>query len=133
VLPILALVFATVGVSGCSSSESAPTPAAGGGVTTISGTVVAGGDTTPEGLEDAPRTFVYSVETDEGSTIDVVYTAFLPSPAGDREAEEVTLTFHAGEIRIGDYLVARGTYLADSNQLIVGEAGDYIETFAEKP
>lgn len=99
----------------------------------VSGYVVGGGDTTPQGLTDAPRKFVYNIQTDDGSFVTVAYTAYPPSPVGDREAKKIRLNFHAGTILVGDYLKARGTYDGNTNTLMVAEEGDYIETYPEKP
>lgn len=99
----------------------------------ISGFVVSGGDTTPEGLFDAPRKFVYTIIDDDDDTrIDVSYTAYPPSPFGDREMKKIKLTFYAGTIKIGDYLKARGTYDSKTNTLNVANEGDYLESFPKK-
>jgi len=95
---------------------------------TISGYVVSGGDTTPQGLFDAPRKFVYKIKTDTGSIIDVTYTAYPPSPVGDQERKKIRLSFHAGSVLIGDYLQARGSFAKSANVLTVADEGDYIET-----
>lgn len=102
-------------------------------VTTIRGYVVSGGDTTPEGLSDVPRKFVYKVQKDDGSFVYVTYTAYPPSPFGDGERNIIRLSFHAGTILVGDYLMARGRCDKQTNTLIVAAEGGYIETFAEKP
>lgn len=103
-----------------------------GVVITVSGYVISGGDTTPEGLFDTPRKFVYSVQKDDGTNINVQYTAYPPSPAGDRERKKIRLDFHAGTIKIGDYLKAHGTYDKENNLLLVANEGDYLETYSEK-
>lgn len=95
---------------------------------TISGYVVSGGDTTPQGLLDAPRKFVYKVKTDNGSNLDVTYTAYPPSPVGDQERKKIRLSFHADSVLIGDYLQARGSFVKSTNVLTVANEGDYIET-----
>ncbi|NIS74249.1 MAG: hypothetical protein GTO08_03035 [Deltaproteobacteria bacterium] len=64
--------------------------------------------------------------------MNVSYTAYPPSPFKDRE-KATGLRFHAGTVREGDYLEARGTYSRQSNLLEVSGAGDYIETYPEKP
>ncbi len=99
----------------------------------VSGYVVGGGDTTPEGLLDAPRTFVYEVKRDDGSLVHVAYTAYPPSPYGESEGDKIRLDLHAGTVLIGDYLEAHGTYDKSTNTLIVAEEGDYIETYPQKP
>ena len=45
------------------------------GVQEIGGVVISGGDTTPEGLLDAPRTFIYQVLLDTGEEINVTSAA----------------------------------------------------------
>ncbi len=95
---------------------------------TISGHVVSGGDTTPQGLFDAPRKFIYKVKTDDGSNIDVTYTAYPPSPVGDQERKKIRLSFHSGSVLIGDYLRARGSFVKSTNVLTIADEGDYIET-----
>ena len=95
---------------------------------TISGYVVSGGDTTPQGLFDVPRKFVYKIKTDTGSIIDVTYTAYPPSPVGDQERKKIRLSFHAGSVLIGDYLQARGSFNKSANVLTITDEGDYIET-----
>lgn len=100
---------------------------------TVAGYVVDGGDTSPKGLFDAPRVFVYDIEAEDGSVIHVSYTAYPPAPSipGDLGTRE--LDFHAGTILIGDYLMARGTYEEETNTLIVEAEGDYIRTYPAKP
>ena len=60
------------------------------------GRVTSGGDTTPEGLLDVPRRFVYRIETETGSTFNLTYTSFPPSPVGDAQSRRVRLDFHEG-------------------------------------
>lgn len=102
------------------------------GIQQIGGIVLGGGDTTPAGLMDAPRTFAYQIKADSGDELTVSYTTYPPSPAGDAQPK-VKLSFYAGEILVGDYLIARGTYDKSNQTLTVGSQGDFIETFAEKP
>jgi hypothetical protein len=97
---------------------------------TIAGYVVGGGDTTPSGLYDVPRRFVYKVELEDRTFVDVMYTASPPSPSGD---QGYRLNFYSGKISIGDYLKAQGRYDRDTNTLIVAEKGDYVETYPQKP
>jgi hypothetical protein len=101
----------------------------------ITGYVVDGGDTTPGGLLDAPREFIYTVETDQepSSQVLITYTSFPPSPRGDAQMNKIRLEFHKGQILQGQYLRASGKYDPASNTLIVEEEGDFIETFPEKP
>jgi len=94
----------------------------------ISGRVTGGGDTTPKGLLDAPRKFVYQIEKDDGSTVNLAYTAYPPSPFGDRQLPKVKFMLHAGSILSGDYIKANGSYDARTNTLSVSQAGDFIET-----
>jgi len=99
----------------------------------VVGYVIGGGDTTPEGLLDAPRTFVYEVQRDDRSLVHVTYTAYPPSPFGDTQRNKIRLNFHAGTVLIGDYLEARGTYDKSTSTLTVAEEGDYIATYPERP
>ncbi len=99
---------------------------------TVSGYVIDGGDTTPEGLVDVPRIFKYRIEREDGSIIFITYTAYPPSPSGD-ESKKFRLKFHAGEIQIEDLLQARGIYDQQTNTLIITEEGHFIETYQQKP
>jgi hypothetical protein len=104
----------------------------------ISGRVVGGGDTTPAGLLDAPRKFVYEIATDENSSIKespiyMTYTAFPPSPIGDAQRKKIKLDFHEGRILSGHYIRAGGSYNPTTKTLDVAEEGDFIEAFSEKP
>ena len=102
------------------------------GVQEISGIVLGGGDQTPEGLFDAPRTYIYQVRLDSGEEINVTYTAYPPSPVSQNQSSP-RLTFHAGTINAGDYLTAHGTYDSVSKILTVALETDSIETYPEKP
>ena len=106
-------------------------PALKSGAQKIGGVVLGGGDQTPEGLMDAPRTFLYQVRLDSGEEINITYTSYPPTPAGEKSA--IALTFFEGVINPGNYLVANGTYDAESKTLTVAKEGDSIETFAKKP
>lgn len=97
---------------------------------TISGQVIGGGDTTAKGLFDAPRKFVYQVKQDNGAIVKVTYTAYPPSPVGDRERKKIQLSFYSGTIKIGDYLKAYGSFDKTTQTLTVADEGDYIETSA---
>ena len=99
---------------------------------TISGYVIKGGDTTPDGLINVPRIFEYQIETDDGLIINLTYTAFPPSPIGNKK-NNFDLDFHAGEIQTGDYLQARGDYYEQNKTLTISEEGDFIHTYPEKP
>lgn len=98
----------------------------------ISGRVISGGDTTPKGLLDAPRKFVYQIEKDDGSIVNLTYTAFPPSPFGDRQLQKIKLVLHSGRISPGDYIKANGSYDSKTNTLNVAQDGDFIETSPEK-
>jgi hypothetical protein len=111
------------------SSEEAP--ALTEGVQEVAGKVVSGGDTTAEGLQDGPRTYVYQVGLNGGGTVEVSYVALPPGPAADRQL--FTLEFHAGQIQVGDYIEIRGLYDLETNRITVSEEGDYIKTYAEQP
>jgi hypothetical protein len=99
----------------------------------VIGKVISGGDTTPKGLLDAPRKFVYSVQKDDGSTINIAYTVYPPSPAGDINNAKITLSFYAGEIQVGDHLMAYGNYDLATNTILVRETGDLVKTYPVKP
>ncbi len=116
-----------------SSSGEQPTqaPPLMSGVQQIGGVVLGGGDQTPEGLMDGPRTFLYQVRLESGEEINLTYTAMPPSPVGKKSP--VRLTFFEGTINPGNYIVARGTYDADGKTLTVASEGDFIETMAKKP
>ncbi len=99
----------------------------------VRGIVVSGGDTTlPGGPVDAPRVFVYKILRDEGMNINVSYTAYPPSPAGDAAGAKITLDFYGGEIRIGDKIDARGTLDKQTNTVVVAKLGDFITTSLRK-
>jgi hypothetical protein len=96
---------------------------------TVSGTVISGGDTTqPGGPTDTPRKFVYTIQKDDGSTVNVSYTAYPPSPVGDEQRKKILLSFRGGAIQVGDLLNAQGTYNKETNTLEVGNQNDYIFT-----
>ncbi len=130
VMAVIVLALAACSPSAAGTKE-APQPLESG-VQQVGGVVLGGGDTTPEGLMDAPRTFVYQVKLDGGEEINVSYTAMLPSPVSDA-APAIKLTFYAGEVKAGDYLTARGTYDKATQTLTVAAEGDFIETFEKKP
>ncbi len=98
---------------------------------TISGFIVDVGDTTPEGLSDAPRTFSYTVREENGNLVQVTYTSF---PIGPKSTESTSyrLDFHQGSIQQSDYLIARGAYNVASSSLVVATEGDFIETYSQK-
>ncbi len=141
---MVAFLLMAVNVTGCTGSSTASTtgsPTASLLATDeavspikgyeISGIIMDGGDTTPPDLLDAPRKFSYTVQTDDGQSVIMKYTAYPPSP--NPLEKKIKLTFHAGEILIGDYVKARGTFDVETKTLVVAEEGDYIETFASKP
>ncbi len=97
----------------------------------LSGTILSGGDTTPPGLLDAPRKYVYSVKTSAGQVITLTFRTFPPSPVAD--TKEIQFDFHAGQILKGDTVEARGSYDESTKTLTVAESGDYIKTFASQP
>ncbi|MCX5792557.1 MAG: hypothetical protein NTY45_10170 [Elusimicrobia bacterium] len=96
----------------------------------LSGRVVSGGDVIPEGLSDAPRKFIYQVRQDNAAIIKVTYTAYPPSPAGEREGNKIRLSFYAGSVKTGDYIKASGSFDNATRTLTVADDGDYIETSA---
>lgn len=100
---------------------------------TVSGYVIGGGDTSPDGLFEARRVFVYEIRRDDGSMAKVTYTAYPPSPVGDKLREKIRHDFHAGKVLVGDYLKAHGSYDENTNTLLVAKEGDYIKTYPSKP
>jgi uncharacterized protein YceK len=116
-------------IPGCAQVTSKPDSSSGGKATAMP--ALKSGDQTPEGLMDAPRTFLYQVRLDSGEEINVTYTSYPPTPAGEKSA--ITLTFFEGVINPGNYLIANGTYDSKSKTLTVVKEGDSIETFAKKP
>jgi hypothetical protein len=131
---MLALLF----VTGCADPNPAQlqTPQSAGalqeGAQTVQGVVLSGGDTTPPGLMDAPRTFVYQVKLEDGQTIAVSFTSYPPSPAF-AGGPPYRLTIQTSEIQPGNYIIAHGTYHLDTQTLVVAEEGDFVEVYAEKP
>ena len=131
-------ILSLVVLAGCAvddpAAKSMPTnpPELSAGVQTVSGVVLGGGDQTPPGLMDAPRTFIYQLRLDSAEEINLTYTAYPYSPAAETRPA-IRLTFHAGEIKPGFYLSARGTYDPATITLTVAGEGDFIETSAEKP
>jgi hypothetical protein len=108
-----------------------PTLPATTGKAGIEGIVVGGGDKSPTNRSGGPRTFIFEVRIDSGEIVLVTYVALPPSPAADQQ--RFRLDFHAGEIKIGDYLKAYGSFDPATLTLTVAEQGDYIETYPTKP
>lgn len=131
---LIALLSACTPKPGVETKAVTPQPAAPltNGLQEVRGTVLGGGDTSPPGLMDAPRTFVYQVKLESGEEIQVQYTAYPPSPAADA-LPKVRIDLYTGEIQTGDYLKARGTYDSTTRTLLVAADGDYIETHEKKP
>lgn len=94
------------------------------------GYVVSGGDVSPAGLSGGPRRFEYQVKIDTGVLVTVSYRAVPPSPVGDRSS--IRLDFHAGEVLIGDYMRACGSFDHSTRALVVLDPGHYIETYPSK-
>ncbi|MCJ7694308.1 MAG: hypothetical protein MUO40_02680 [Anaerolineaceae bacterium] len=135
---LCAVILVALGLSSCRQSnppQKTELPSfvpLSAGAQVVWGVVLGGGDQTPEGLMDAPRTFIYQVRLDSGEEINVSYTAYPPSPS-DEGQPAPKLTFYNGVISAGDYLVAQGTYDTDTRTLNVAHEPDFIETFIEKP
>ena len=102
------------------------------GAQTVQGVVLGGGDTTPAGLMDAPRTFVYQVELEDGQQISVSFTSYPPSPAV-AGGPPYRLTIHTSEIQAGNYIIAHGSYDPNTQTLVVAEEGDFLEVYEKKP
>ena len=131
-------LFVIFGLSGCNQvnppikNEPAAFIPLTAGTQEVRGKVLGGDDQTPEGLMDSPRTYIYQVRLDSGEEINVSYTAYPPSSASQNQPGP-QLTFYNGVILAGDYMVAQGTYNANTRTLNVALESDYIETLAEKP
>lgn len=96
--------------------------------TSVSGTVISGGDTTtPDGPMDTPRKFVYRVLSDTGIMYNVTYTAYPPSPVADQS--KIILEFEGGEIHPGDRMQAYGNLDEATMTLTVVLPGQYVRTF----
>lgn len=131
--PFMAVIVLTLAACSPSAAGTKQAPQTlESGVQQVGGVVLGGGDTTPVDLLDAPRTFVYQVKLDGGEEINVSYTALPPSPASDA-APAIKISFYAGEVKVGDYMTARGTYDKDTQTLTIAAEGDFIETFEKKP
>jgi hypothetical protein len=99
----------------------------------VTGTVTGGGDTTPaNGPVDAPRAFVYQVKRDDGTIVNVSYTAYPPSPVGDAQKEKITLEFAGGTVNIGETMEALGRLDKETNTIEVKGEGDCIRTFSSQ-
>jgi hypothetical protein len=97
---------------------------------TVTGTVISGGDTAqPNGPQDVPHQFVYTVQKADGTQVNVSYMAYPPSPVGDAYKAKITLDFYAGTINIGDKMEALGTLDKETNTVVMANQGDYIKTF----
>lgn len=96
----------------------------------IRGVVLEGGDQTPEGLFDVPRTYIYQIRLETDEIILLSYIAYPDTPSGENR-EEPILDFENGVIEVGDYLIAKGTYDPESNTLFVEKETDYIKTINE--
>ena len=97
------------------------------------GIVVSGGDTAqPGGPLDVPHRFTYRILADEGYFINVSYTAYPPSPAGDAAGAKISLEFYSGEIRVGDKIKAHGTLDKQSNTIVVADSVILFMTSSRK-
>jgi len=99
------------------------------GVQEIAGVVIGGGDQTPEGLLDAPRTFLYQVKLESGEEINLTYTTSPPSPVNENQPKP-KLSFQSGIINIGDQITARGTYDPTTQTLTVALETDFINSYS---
>jgi hypothetical protein len=96
----------------------------------VTGIVISGGDTTPSGGPvDVPRVFIYKILRDRGDYVNVSFTAYPPSLAGDEAGANITLDFYTGEVQVGDEMEACGTLDKETNTVVVAEPGDYIRTY----
>jgi hypothetical protein len=94
---------------------------------TVSGYIVSDGYTaSADGPLDALRNFVYTLIRDDGTFVNVSYTAYPPSPAAD--ANKIEMSLYDGDIKIGDYMKAIGTYDKQTNTVMLGD-GDFLKTY----
>jgi hypothetical protein len=99
----------------------------------VRGVVVSGGDTTQLGGPlDVHRVFTYRILKDEGDFVNVSYTGYPSSPAGDAAKAKISLEFYDGEIRVSDRIVARGAFNSKTNSVVVADTGDFIQTSLRK-
>lgn len=128
------LILMCLFVYSCAPLQPKPTQSISltAGLQEVSGIVLSGGDQTPQGLIDAPRTYIYQVRLDSGEEINISYIAYPPSPANESKPSP-KLTFNEGEIKIGDYIKAKGLYDLGTQTLTVALETDFIETYAKKP
>ena len=97
--------------------------------TTVCGLIVGISDTmTIDGPLDVPHTFTIKILKKDSTFTYVSYTAYPPSPVGDAAKEKISLDFHNGLIRTGDFMEARGVLNKDTNTINVRDQGDYIRT-----
>ena len=100
----------------------------------VTGVVISGGDTSPtDGPMDTPKTFVYQIQKDDGTFVNIGYTAYPPSPVGEAARAKITLSLYNGGIKAGDYLKAYGTYDKNTDTVVVADQGDFIKTYPQKP
>jgi pimeloyl-ACP methyl ester carboxylesterase len=78
---------------------------------------------------DAPRVFVYEVQCEDGTMVNVSYTAYPPSPVGDDNRNKITLDITGGSIKAGDRMEALGRIDKETNTIVVEDQGDYIKTY----
>jgi len=76
---------------------------------------------------------VYTIRKEDGSSADVAYTAYPPSPVGDAARAKIELSFYDGAPKAGDYLKAYGTYSRDTNTITLADEGDFLKTYPQKP
>jgi len=92
--------------------------------TTVLGVVVSIQNTTSaESSGDAPGQHVYELLRDDGTFVNVSYTA-----KGD-----VALSLYSEAIQVGDYMKAVGTYDKSTNTVITATKGDMIKTYDHNP
>jgi hypothetical protein len=99
----------------------------------VNGKVLSGGDTTPQGLFDAPRRFLYQLQQANGEIINVSYTAYPPSPAGNIANSKITISTYNEGIHAGDYMRAYGTYALTANTVTIADEGDFLKTYPVQP
>ncbi len=96
----------------------------------VIGKILSGGDSTPEAPADTPHNFVYTLQKDDGSTLEVHFTVY---PEGDERHDLFPITLYNTAIQPGDYMMVYGTYDVINNVITAAEEGDIIKTYPVAP
>jgi hypothetical protein len=101
---------------------------------TVIGKIVSGGDAAPaDGPPDVPHKFVYTLEQDDRSLIDVSYTSYPPSPTNISGGVKIGMSLYDSSIKIGDYMKAHGTLDKSSHTVMLTGPDDFLKTYPLKP